>query len=201
MPETSSPREQILRAAIETIEAEGIENATVRNIAERAGVNIAAINYYFGSKGHLIEMVVAQVLETGFSGQFKDIREEQGDLPPREMVRQYFLYTLEGMHAYPGISRFLLQGPLMRAEYDPRVLGAMHAGLEELLAYAKEALTGGGTAEGDDEALRTAIAGVLSAVVIAGIAPGMFESFLGYELTTTKGRERFVDHLMADIDL
>jgi TetR/AcrR family transcriptional regulator, regulator of cefoperazone and chloramphenicol sensitivity len=52
-------RRRLLIAALEIIGEKGYENASVREIAEAAGQNIAAISYYFGSK----EKLYAEVLE------------------------------------------------------------------------------------------------------------------------------------------
>jgi len=51
-------RRRILEAAIETFAAEGYEGASTRALAERAGVNLPAIQYYFGSKEGLYRAVV-----------------------------------------------------------------------------------------------------------------------------------------------
>ncbi|RMH48820.1 MAG: TetR/AcrR family transcriptional regulator [Alphaproteobacteria bacterium] len=49
----AAPRSAI-RAAAEALFAEnGIDGVTTRTLAERAGVNTAAVNYYFGSKDNL----------------------------------------------------------------------------------------------------------------------------------------------------
>lgn len=59
---TNSPeadtRERILRAATIHISAEGYAGASVRAITQDAGVNLAAINYHFGSKLELMKAVV-----------------------------------------------------------------------------------------------------------------------------------------------
>ncbi|NMD43626.1 MAG: helix-turn-helix transcriptional regulator, partial [Firmicutes bacterium] len=44
-----------MKTAVEIIGREGNLNVTIREIAERAAVNIAAINYHFSSKENLIE--------------------------------------------------------------------------------------------------------------------------------------------------
>ena len=51
-------RDRILEAAGEVFAECGFRSATVRRICERAGVNIAAINYYFGGKGRLYSEVL-----------------------------------------------------------------------------------------------------------------------------------------------
>lgn len=53
-------RGRILDAALELFAASGFEGASTRTIAERAGVNLPAIQYYFGSKEGLYRAVVEQ---------------------------------------------------------------------------------------------------------------------------------------------
>jgi len=62
-PEAPSKGEQarrrLLLAALKKIGEKGYENASVREIAEEAGQNVAAISYYFGNK----EKLYAEVLD------------------------------------------------------------------------------------------------------------------------------------------
>jgi len=51
-------RDRILEAAGEVFAECGFRSATVRRICQRAGVNIAAINYYFGGKERLYSEVL-----------------------------------------------------------------------------------------------------------------------------------------------
>src|SRR2546421_3836408 len=52
-------RERIADAAGEIFADRGFEGTTVRDICQRAGANIAAVNYYFGDKQQLyVEAVV-----------------------------------------------------------------------------------------------------------------------------------------------
>ena len=52
-PAGTEPRERILSAAGREFAARGYEAATVRDICLAAGVNLAAVNYYFGDKERL----------------------------------------------------------------------------------------------------------------------------------------------------
>lgn len=47
-------RDRMIQETARIIREEGFKYATVRTIADRAGVNIASIRYYFGSKDELI---------------------------------------------------------------------------------------------------------------------------------------------------
>jgi len=51
-------RDKILSAAGEVFAEQGFEGATIRAITERAGVNVAAVNYHFRDKAELYTRVV-----------------------------------------------------------------------------------------------------------------------------------------------
>src|SRR6476661_1013028 len=50
----------IINAAVELFAEKGFEGASIRDIATKANVNVAMINYYFGSKEKLFECMVEQ---------------------------------------------------------------------------------------------------------------------------------------------
>jgi TetR/AcrR family transcriptional regulator, regulator of cefoperazone and chloramphenicol sensitivity len=56
-------RRRILDAALELFAAEGYDGASTRLLAERAGVNLPAIQYYFGSKEGLYRAVIDSIVE------------------------------------------------------------------------------------------------------------------------------------------
>jgi AcrR family transcriptional regulator len=51
--EPSGPRERLLDAAGEVFAERGFDGATIREITKQAGVNLAAVNYYFRDKDEL----------------------------------------------------------------------------------------------------------------------------------------------------
>ena len=60
---SDTTRQQILDAAGPVFAEKGFEKATVRDICSAAGVNVAAVNYYFGDKHQLYVTTVQQAHE------------------------------------------------------------------------------------------------------------------------------------------
>ena len=56
-------RRRILETALALFAAEGFDSASTRAIAEQAGVNLPAIQYYFGSKEGLYRAAIAHIGE------------------------------------------------------------------------------------------------------------------------------------------
>jgi TetR/AcrR family transcriptional regulator, regulator of cefoperazone and chloramphenicol sensitivity len=86
--EGSSTREKILHCACDLFAHQGFQETTVQDICQRAGTNIASVNYHFGSKGklYLASWVYAAELADDVDGPIEE------SLPPEEwlkrMVRQ-----------------------------------------------------------------------------------------------------------------
>jgi AcrR family transcriptional regulator len=62
MTEDADPRQRIVLAAIDLLNREGLEAITTRRISEAAGVNVAAVNYYFGTKDNLVKQTLSLTL-------------------------------------------------------------------------------------------------------------------------------------------
>jgi AcrR family transcriptional regulator len=56
-------RRRILETALDLFATDGFEGASTRTLAEKAGVNLPAIQYYFGSKEGLYRAVVEHITE------------------------------------------------------------------------------------------------------------------------------------------
>jgi Uncharacterized protein conserved in bacteria len=84
-------KEQLIQAAVELImEAEVTGSITARQIAGRANVNLAMINYYFSSKDNLISEAIGRTIESS-ANKWKEMLEL--DIPPKEKLR-LMLYEL-----------------------------------------------------------------------------------------------------------
>lgn len=78
--------DRILDAAEELFAERGFAETSLRMITSKAGVNLAAVNYHFGSKNALIQSVFARFL-TPFSAtleaEFDELEARPGSAHPR----------------------------------------------------------------------------------------------------------------------
>lgn len=87
----SDTRDKIIDATMELINEIGIENLTVRQITEKAQVNVSAIKYHFGSKENVVNEVLLKIV-----GNFRTTFDvfENMDLGPKEKLQEFFfLYS------------------------------------------------------------------------------------------------------------
>lgn len=101
--DSSETKNKIMEATIALLIECPPENITIRQIAELAGVNTAAINYHFGSKEQLLMKAVDYSVETG-SQDIIDMLSNH-ELPPRERIYNYFISYTTILADYPNPSR------------------------------------------------------------------------------------------------
>lgn len=100
-------REKIIEAALTILDKEGLEKVTSRNIAARAGVNLAAINYYFGSKNKVLNAVADHLLAEARAS-YKHLENET--IPAEQRLRNFILtYGASVMKHNDSIKFFLYQ--------------------------------------------------------------------------------------------
>jgi AcrR family transcriptional regulator len=87
-------RGRILEAALELFAASGFEGASTRTLAERAGVNLPAIQYYFGSKEGLYRAVVQQISEQMQAGFASVLERTHSALTDDQLPRQRLIDLL-----------------------------------------------------------------------------------------------------------
>ncbi|MGI6093255.1 MAG: TetR/AcrR family transcriptional regulator [Veillonellaceae bacterium] len=97
-----SPKEKILDATMKIIGTKGYQHVTSRKIAALAHVNVASINYYFGSKDTVVNEAL-KAFNAKLMSSFNYL--DDLELPPetrlQKFLRTYADYTLE----YPDIFR------------------------------------------------------------------------------------------------
>src|SRR5580693_2370484 len=89
-------RDKILNAAGEVFAEQGFEGATIRAITERAGVNVAAVNYHFRDKAELYTRVVVDACSARTA--FREAMAEAAGSPEerlRSLIYRFLEYLLD----------------------------------------------------------------------------------------------------------
>lgn len=123
------PKEKILTAAIELMSQKG--EITVREVTEKAGVNVAAINYHFGNKNNLLKMVeehFANVLYEYQAGLF-----EGNDKTPKEKIIDWAHGLMEYMLKFPAIVPLIVSLANDNRDYSPKIIEKIYMNNEIMI--------------------------------------------------------------------
>ncbi|MGD0006767.1 MAG: TetR/AcrR family transcriptional regulator [Anaerolineaceae bacterium] len=178
---------RIVQAAIECIERYGIQGATNRKIAALAGVNNAAINYYFRSKEVLVERCMRVTLDNAFD--WEDIANLPGRTA-RERCAAIFNDLIQGGINYPGLTRSHFFDLISQGNYQSLAVEKLNEFVENL---AKDLDQKGAGLEANE--LRLACVQITSAAMMVILAPQLFAPF-GFDLRDPATRHSFVNRLV-----
>ena len=153
MKKSADTKERLLDAAEEVFAREGYRAAALRSITALAAVNLAAVNYHFGSKRALLEAVFARRLQPfnqARLGRIAAVRAAARLEGRRPLVRDVLAAIVEGTLVHgqsaPGIGQFFAF--IGRSSFDPdrtvqtAFTGYMKPTFEAMLAALVETLPG-----------------------------------------------------------
>jgi AcrR family transcriptional regulator len=181
--------QRILEAAIATIEEYGFDNVTVRRIAAKAGVNIAAINYYFRTKEQLLDKVIEVTLDNAFD--WSDLAYTES-LPPKEQLLAVMEHLANGAQMYPATTRAQFYDIIMCGKNDTPAALALCRFMETVL---QKLLHKG--CKMNEKDLRNSLTQVfMISLFSVGVMPNVYPPFLHADLTNGSERRRFLRHLI-----
>lgn len=149
-PRGEQARQQLIAAAVELFGELGVKGATTRDIALRAGQNIAAITYYFGSKEGLYQAVaqwIADFLQQAFRPLTAEIKQFLQRPAAERDAQDYLRYIRQGLMAFSHLmtqpETLNLSKIMSREQLAPtaayrlihqQVIAPLHALITQLLA-------------------------------------------------------------------
>ena len=180
---------RILEAAIAAIEEFGLKNVTVRRIAAKAGVNIAAINYYFRTKEQLLDKVLEMTVDNAFD--WSDLAQTDS-LPPKEQLFAIMDHLTKGALNFPETTRAHFYEAMVNGNNETRAVYEMNRFMETI--FQKFVKNGCRMKEKD---LRFSITQVfMSGLFSIGVMPNVYGIFQHADLTKDAERRKFLHHLI-----
>ncbi|MCK8494455.1 MULTISPECIES: TetR/AcrR family transcriptional regulator [Spirosoma] len=129
-----STEEKIREAAKQVFLEKGFDGATSRDIADKAGINIALTNYYFRSKEKLFVSIFEEMFQLFFNGTV-EIMNKQISL--REKISELIEHDFQLLKKNPSLSIFIMNEVHRNPERMATSIGLMkqiqHSLFEEQL--------------------------------------------------------------------
>lgn len=111
-------KEKIIKVTMDIIAAEGFQNITIRKIASQANVNVAAVNYHFGSKDAVINAALLEVTDE-LRRAFEVLKGESGDDEQRLFV--FINKYTEIVNKYPDIIKNTIDHAIHNKPLDKHI--------------------------------------------------------------------------------
>jgi AcrR family transcriptional regulator len=177
--------ERLVNSTIQCIEAVGIQSATIRKIAEIAGMNSAAVNYYFRSKEALLDRAMEVTTENAIGDWERIIAD-----PTMDPVEQLRTILREGLAKFPNLSKAHLHGPIMEADFETVFARRFRAFVVKARDALAPALPGGAAA------LELRLAALFSAAMGWGLLGRMFADLSEAAPENPATREAYLELLL-----
>jgi len=108
----SDKKIHILKEAEKVIAAKGYDAASVRDIAEAAGVNLAMISYYFGSKEKLMEALLRYRME--FMALKMEHLKKDSSISPAEKIQALMQAYIERIFNNQDFAKIIMAEQVIR---------------------------------------------------------------------------------------
>lgn len=105
MTKNKNTERKIFDAATELFLEKGVDRTSVREIAAKANINLALMNYYFRSKENLFEAVFSVLIKKNTANLVKILN---SDLPIFDKIQQYVSAYIDIMAANPLLVSFVM---------------------------------------------------------------------------------------------
>ena len=184
-------RERIIKAVLVLIGEKGDINPTVREIAQKANVNLASINYYFRSKKNLLTEV-----EKYFAEEINQITSMLNDENIKK-VERIFMWANEMMTQlaeYPGIIWMLASKVINKNSVDKsmkKFINIKHSPLKKLVIEI--------TGNKDDKLASLKAIQIFSGIINPLIMQYGVGKGFGIDFRDKKIRKRHLDTLIKSI--
>jgi AcrR family transcriptional regulator len=193
-PAPAATRETLLNAAGEVFAERGFRNATVREICQRAGANVAAVNYHFRDKEGLYSEVLSQAMSDAnrrypFAGGLPP------EAPPEQRLGAFvrnFLGLIFDNAEHAWLGRLIAKEMIEPTHALELVVAERIRPMATQLRGLLREIAGG---KCDDETLRLCGLSVVSQCVFYNHCSSVVSRLYPQQRLTPKTVERLVEHI------
>jgi AcrR family transcriptional regulator len=105
MTKSKSTEQKIFDAATELFLEKGVDRTSVREIASKAGINLALMNYYFRSKENLFDAIFSQLVKSNTKTLIEIL---DSDMPLEDKIRSYVGVYIDMLGENPLLVSFVM---------------------------------------------------------------------------------------------
>ncbi len=183
----------IIRAALESLEQHGMEGLTVRKIAAKAGVNVAAINYHFRSKEKLLEQVF-DLASTNAFGDIDQLITAKSGKKLEQQLETFLLHYANGLIEYPNVSRVLIHQLINPDESNSIITQRLEVFLQSLTGHFARLQQ----KDASDLKVRQKTIEFISVMINLCLIPEVFRKSLGFDIQNPETRAKLIASFVRD---
>lgn len=187
-------KEKIILSTIRCIEKKGFQEVTIRDIAKEANINIALVNYHFGSKNKLMERVLKYTVNQAFSDieAKKFYNSDKNDLFIE--MEKYFFHFIDGAIKYPSITRAHIYRPFILGDYRCdalKLLGRfMRIMVDKIRSFYKVK---------KEKNVEFIVMQIISCIVLPAMFSEFFKESLGVDLKEDKVKREYIKSVIRKV--
>ena len=177
-------RSHIIETAIDIIrETQDVGKITVRQIAQRAGIGVGLINYYYDSKDQLLSVAIGEIMSRLASDIAFDNGANETDSVAKlkNMIKRLYTFSAE----YESLIRFSLLQCIQNGD-----MGAELSIVPVLREIFKDT---------DEMQLRIIALQIILPIQAVSLSPAAFRMYSGIDLYNEIERNKFVDSLVDNL--
>jgi TetR/AcrR family transcriptional regulator, regulator of cefoperazone and chloramphenicol sensitivity len=191
MPEKVSKKDKIIQAALKIITKRKNMNFTIREVILDADVNIASVNYYFGTKKKLI-----QEIERSYMRKLLEIQKILGNtqVPPKERLLLWSQTIYEDVLKNPGLILILNNKLILSEEYDTEIELFIQNHNDSLRSIIREI-----TGIKEEEQINFRVARLNADLIFPLLFMNKFEKIFGFPIQNKILRNKYIDSVIKSI--
>ncbi|WP_442603641.1 TetR/AcrR family transcriptional regulator [Paenibacillus sp. KN14-4R] len=189
--ENQDPKERIIQATLEIIGNYGTDKVTIREIASRVGVNVAAVNYYFGSKNNLIQQSMQYFADT-MQDSFRFFQQKEN--PLKDTLYLFLTSFAETAVTYPGVVKSLVNQMMDNGEIRSEVALAMEKGSAAIKQVIGQLLQ-----SKDDKKLSFIALQLMSSIIYPILMSTQLPMLYGFDYRDKEARDEYIKSSMEFI--